>query len=372
MPADIIGNDLRQIIEFSSAFFKDGISPYTGYNYYPPFTTIFFAPLMFFSQYTSYVIISVITLIFYGFYLIFFSKKFSNRKKLNEIFLLFIITGFISYGFQFELERGQFNIIAIFLCVTAIYLFHFKPKYRILSYILFTFSVQLKLYPAIFIVMFVDDWNLWKDNFKRFLLIGFLNTSALFVLGWNIFIDFFKYVFIFSSTPVTWTGNHSISSFIVLITEKSVERLGMTWLSWTKELGSYAKLFILVVFLLTLLWLIYKTIKNKEKGFSKKLFFVCMVGALIIPPISHDYKLSLLVLPVALMFDEMNNKIVSPVSPVTKILIILSSFLYSSTIFSFSNKPVFFSNSFPFIFLLLFTLLAADYFIEKGQAKQLQ
>jgi hypothetical protein len=307
----------------------------------------------------------LLTLILYCFYIIYFPLKFSNRKKINLIFLLFTITGLISYGFQFELERGQFNIISIFLCVTAIYLFHFKPKYRILSYVLFTISVQLKIYPAIFIFMFIEDWSLWKQNLIRISILIIVNFLSLFILGLNIFNDFIYYVIHFSAYPTAWMGNHSISSFLILITEKSVERLGMKGLSWTNNYSSSVKLFLLTVFLFLLFWIIYNNIKRKEIGFSKKLFFVCMIGALIIPPISHDYKLALLILPVALMFDELNKKISSAINISVKTLVIVSSFLYSSTLFSFSNKPIYLSNNFPFIFLLLISLLILDYIVDK-------
>jgi hypothetical protein len=368
MAADTTGNDLRQIVEFSSAYFKQGISPFTGANNYPPFTTIFFAPLMFFSQFTNYIIVTALTLILYSFYLIFFPIKFSIRKKINKIFLLFLITGFISYGFQFELERGQFNIIAIFLCVIAVYLFHFKPKYRLIAYILFTFSVQLKIYPAIFILMFIEDWNLWKENLKRILLLVAINVLFLFILGFNIFSDFIYFVFHFSANPTAWTGNHSISSFIILITEKSVERLGTTGISWMSNYSALMKYLLLLIFLLILTTVIFRIIKKKEKGFSKKLFFVCMIGALIIPPISHDYKLALLALPTALMFDDLKNRISSSLNTLLKFLIISASFFYSSTLFSYTNKPVYLSNNFPFIFLLLISMLILDFLAEKRES----
>lgn len=365
MAAENIGNDLRQIVEFSSAYFTKSISPYTGANYYPPFTTIFFAPLMFFSHFTNYIIISSITLTLYGFYLIYYPIRFSNRKVLNEIFILFILTGFISYGFQFEMERGQFNVIAVFLCITAVYLFHYKPKYRILSYILFTFSIQLKIYPAIFFLMFIEDWSLWKENLRRILLLALINFLLLFILGVNVFNDFIFYIFSYSTNPAAWTGNHSISSFIILLTEKSVERLGITWLSWTDNYNSFAKLFLFIIYLMILFWVTYDIIKKKEKGFNKKLLFVCIIGALVIPPVSHDYKLALLALPTALMFDEFNYKINSSLNSSMKIMIILASFFYSSTIFSYSNKPVYLSNNFPFIFLLLITILIIDFILNK-------
>ena len=57
------------------------------------------------------------------------------------------VTGLTSHGLQFELERGQFNVVAISLCLLAVYIFHYQVKYRHFGYLLFLVAVQLKVYP---------------------------------------------------------------------------------------------------------------------------------------------------------------------------------------------------------------------------------
>jgi hypothetical protein len=85
-------------------------------------------------------------------------------------------------------------VFTLLLCLTSIYIFHYHPKYRLLAYILFSLSVQLKLYPAIFIVMFVDDWRDWKNVVLRFLGIGLVNLLLFFVMGYQTFQDFIRSV----------------------------------------------------------------------------------------------------------------------------------------------------------------------------------
>jgi len=68
---------------------------------------------------------------------------------------------------KFELETGQFYTTAMMLTVAAdtLYFFTKHPSYRIFAYILFNpFPSNLKVFPAIFVVMFVDDWRDWKGN----------------------------------------------------------------------------------------------------------------------------------------------------------------------------------------------------------------
>lgn len=368
MPADTAGNDLRQIVEFSSFYFQKNLSPYFGENYYPPFVSIFFAPLIFFKFGTNYIIITSLSVFLFCLYTIFYALKFSGRKKINAIFLFFIITGFLSYGFQFELERGQFNVIAMFFCISAIFLFHYKPKYRILAYILFTASVQLKIYPVIFIFLLIEDWSLWKENITRIITLAIVNFLLLFILGINIFNDFISNLSHYSSHPAAWIGNHSVSSFLILITQKSVERLGMTELSWTKNYSIYAGIVLILFYLIILFKVIFDSYRKREKGFNIKIFFICMIGALIIPSVSHDYKLCLLVLPAALIYDEINNKITNSKSLALKILIIISSFLYSSLLFAFSNKPILISNNFPNLFLFLIIILSLYYLTGKSKS----
>ena len=127
--------------------------------------------------------------------------------------MLIFITGLTSYGFQFELERGQFNVIAMALCFSAIFLFHRKPKLSWLAYILFTIAIQLKLYPAIYILFFVRDWKDILANLRRFLCLGIVNIALLFILGWGVFLDFLNSLRGTAIDQMIWVGNLSIRSF---------------------------------------------------------------------------------------------------------------------------------------------------------------
>ena len=103
---------------------------------------------------------------------------------------LTLVTGLFSYGFQFELKQGQWNLIAFLFSVAAIYLFHQKPKYRWAAYLLFSISVQLKLFPAIFVFTLIDDFTDWKNNAKRIIGLEYSNPRFFYIwvkpnLGYN-------------------------------------------------------------------------------------------------------------------------------------------------------------------------------------------
>jgi len=49
----------------------------------------------------------------------------------------------------------------------ANWIYHYQNKYRYLAYILFTISVQLKLFPLMFIHRcLLSDWQDWRNNLK--------------------------------------------------------------------------------------------------------------------------------------------------------------------------------------------------------------
>ena len=367
MTADIIGNDLLTIVSYSGAYFRDGVSPYAGqYYFYPPFTVLLFAPFSFLPHVGAFFLFSLITFFSYILYLAFFPSKFSGKKISGSVFVFFLITGLLSYGFQFEIERGQFNVIAVVLCVSAIYIFHYKPKWRLLSYLLFVISVQLKIYPAIFVLLLVDDWHAWKQNLIRFASLSAVSFLFLLILGKGLFSEFLYNVIFYVENPVSWTGNHSISSFVSLVTQKSVEKLGMTELSWTAAFAPAARIALLLAYLTVLFFSVRDIYIKNAKGFSRTLFFVCVIGSQIIPAISHDYKLALTSLPVLLMFDEFENRWNINADAVSRVLMFFSSFFYSALLFSYTNKPVFLSNNFPVLFLLLLTVFALHKRLEKN------
>ena len=168
-----IGHDFRDIVSSSYAWFRFGIVPST---LYPPLTLIFFVPFTFVSYETGYEILIGIILICYLSTTLIFSRWINQHKETSAFVILIMVTGLISYGFQFELERGQWNLIAFSFSVAAIYLFHRKPKYRWLAYLLFSISVQLKLFPAIFVFTLIEDFSDWKNNIKRIVGLGVINS----------------------------------------------------------------------------------------------------------------------------------------------------------------------------------------------------
>jgi uncharacterized membrane protein len=63
----------------------------------------------------------------------------------------------MSYELIHEIERGQWNLISIFLVYSA--LVYKKEEKYILSILIFTLAIQIKVFPLIFIVLFIYNTN---------------------------------------------------------------------------------------------------------------------------------------------------------------------------------------------------------------------
>src|SRR5271157_4083182 len=210
--------DFLGITAFSYAWLHTGLVPTI---IYPPFTLVFFAPFTLVSYETGYRILVGIILICYLLTTLIFPQWINQNKGTSAFEILILVTGLFSYGLQFELEQGQWNLIAFSCSVAAIYLFHKQPKYRWLAYLLFSISVQLKLYPAIFVFTLIDDFTDWKKNIRRIIGLGVFNILLLFIFGVNPVLNSIV-ALIQNSEHISSIFNISITSSIPLLISKRI------------------------------------------------------------------------------------------------------------------------------------------------------
>jgi len=349
-----IGQDLIVIIELTKGWFAANQSPYlTQHSFYPPFTYMFFAPLLLIDHYpTLYKLFTLFTVLSYCFLTLVLPVKIIDKKNLPLV-LLFFITGLTSYGLQFELERGQYNVFTFLLCLWAIYIFHYHPKYRILAYLLFSLSVQLKIYPAIFIVMLIENWKSWKSILLRFAGIAIFNILLLFTMGYRMFLDFLQGVSKQIVTPGwTWNGNHSIKAFVYNLIRDGFKIIGANTLEMLRQNSGFIETSLFLLFGILFVSTLLISYRRNRAGIDPYLLLACMIGALIIP-ISIDYTLSIVAAPVALVLCSIaETKNIS--QRLISILMILGiSFSYASMLIPFKYKPYYLNNTFPPLFLIL-------------------
>ena len=353
---DSIGLDLEAMLSYSDSWFITKQTPYIGNNLYPPLASVLFTPLLSVEFSFAFRIVTLASLLLYVSITFVLPIITSREKNVSHLVMLIFITGLFAYGFQFELERGQFNVIAASMSFFAIWLYHYHNRYRYLAYFLFTISVQLKVYPFIFIVMFITDWHDWKNNIKRILVLSTVNVALFTVLGPYVFFDFIRAIKAQVTVPFIWIGNHSIHSFVTLASNKASEH---GW-AWVNQFSGLVQLILLAITGVLIFMIMRKAYQQKENGFNSYLFLALTIGALIIPSVSHDYKLSILAAPVAVLFSNRSTFSEKDIRPRQRIifilLILILSASYSSTLFSFTNKPFLLQNNFPALFSILLAI----------------
>src|ERR1700690_366654 len=177
-----IGNDFHSNVNAASTWIHTGVYSTRGW---PPMTTIFFVPFTLVGSYTGYRLLLVMIISAYVFTTLTIPRWMNKTHEISSFSMLIFVTGILSYGFQLEIERGQFNLIALAFSLMAVYIFHNHPRFRWVAYILFSIAVQWKLYPAIFVFALIDDWSDLKNYLKRIIGLGILNILMLFILGVN-------------------------------------------------------------------------------------------------------------------------------------------------------------------------------------------
>lgn len=367
----MIGADLRVFVEYIEEWLTSGQSPYTsGYIAYPPFSFFLFSPLVLVGYPASFRLITVITLTSYLIVTLTIPRLLATGRSFS-LLLFILIVGLFSYGLQFELERGQSNLIAFAFCLIGICIFHFHKRLRIFAYILFSVSIQMKLYPAIFFMLFIEDWRDWGGNMKRIFGLALFNFTLLFVMGFTAFIDFSKAIALQQFNLSQWNGNHSIRAFAVNLTGHGFGIFSPEMLANLEQYARSIEMTLMVVVVVCIALVIIFMYRCHETGFNPYLLFACTIGALVIPSVSNDYKLSILPASVAILFSglSVSGKPVRKV--ITILLVLLFSAAYWSVLYPFKVKPEILASSFPILFLMLVSSTVL-YFVSGSASKQEQ
>ena len=355
-----IGFDIEAIVSRIENWLRTGKSPYSdGFIAYPPLTVAVFATFSIIGYPAYFKLIVGITLLAYLVSGLIFQLLIIPKGN-QTLLLLFFITGLFSYGLQFEQERGQFNLITSTICLIAIYIFHFHHKYRFFAYLLFSLSIQLKIYPVFFIFMFVNDWKDWQSIIKRFLGLGAFNFSLLFIFGRDIFSDFLyvirAYQFEYQSTRVE---NLSIKGFMHYLSTDSVQ----TVLPLSSQSINIIEVLFLILLVSCFVLVIGRIIKRKENGLNPYLLLISTIAALIIPSVSNDYKLSILIAPMSLVFCGLTEIMDPKKKSYSILLVLLASLAYWTTLYPATVKPEYLGRNFPALIIILISITALHFLV---------
>lgn len=335
------------------------------YHVYPPLYAIVFAPLLLLNYPANYYFVTAFTL---GsmLVLIFLIPVLVKVRNNPSLLVFFFLTVIVSYGMQFEFERGQFNVIAFMLSLLAIYLFHYHESFRHLAYLIFSVSIHLKIYPGLLVFMFVKDWRDWKGNLIRFMGLGAFNIALLFVLGASAFADFVRVISAYSGATWSRPYNHSIRSFVYGLAHSEPALLSPGAAAWLDENLLLVEVLFAAYFLLCVLAVLTRHYKNGGRGINYDLLLVCTIGAMIIPSVSIDYKLPLLAPALAMALSHRSMQARGPGKVASVLLVTIVSAAYSVTLFPFIDRPSLLANSLPMLMIILTAIALLNFLDDRA------
>ncbi|MEI8348253.1 MAG: glycosyltransferase 87 family protein, partial [Pseudomonadota bacterium] len=141
-----IGADWDQLLGIINSWRNNNASQFTDQNILPPLFNLLFLPLAVIpSYYVQYLLLTCVTFICFIFittlYPYFSLPKDTRDNSVPLIILVFIIS-LVSYPFLFQIERGQINLIPFSMALAGILIFHKKPKYSWIAYLLLSVSIN--------------------------------------------------------------------------------------------------------------------------------------------------------------------------------------------------------------------------------------
>jgi len=96
-------------------------------------------------------------------------------------------------------------------------------------------------------------------------------------------------------------------------------------------------------------------------GLNPYLFSVCTILTLLIPSVSNDYKLPLIIGPLSIVFNVFVGFRMNVRDALGSVLLVfVGAVAYSTTLFSYTNKPLILSNNLPglLVVLLVVTIMS--------------
>jgi hypothetical protein len=262
---------------------------------------------------------------------------------------------------QFELERGQFNVLTLLLVITGIWIYHKYPSFRLLAFALWIAATQIKLYPAVFLLMFFSQWNHWRENARTLLLLGFLNIAAFMVLGYKVFLQFVDAVITESRNPLWLLPdkqpiNHSIHAFIDKLAKNNDNELPAKLAGWLSYSGSWVGIILLAVIVVCSVVILVRTLQNRPNLLHADALMLLILLCFLLPSTSLDYKLVLLAPGLSVVFANRTTPEIRWQKVLFIGLAVLMSAAYSLTLVPYRYRSGLLLTAFPMLFIMLLCL----------------
>jgi len=213
----------------------------------------------------------------------------SGQGRRIDATQLALVLGFwllTSYGFMYEVERGNIDLYALFFALLSVWLMLRLPRSAWWPAIVLAVSINLKLYPGVLLVILF-----WRYRWRALLPAVVANAALLLIAGpGNVRNTVTALTASEGRTRALWWGNHSAAALANVL--RQVTGWAPSWI--------YLPLLLvpLALWALTLLLLVRRGWSDRRAVLAAA---ACVPVMGVVTPISHDYRLVLYVFPLAVL-----------------------------------------------------------------------
>jgi len=218
-----------------------------------------------------------------------FDPDLSGQGRRIHVTQLALVLGFwllTSYGFMYEVERGNIDLYALFFALLSVWLMLRLPRFAWWPAIVLAVAINLKFYPGVLLVILF-----WRYHWRALLPAVVANAALLLITGpGNVRNTMTALTAIQSDQRSLWWGNHSAAALANVL--RQVTGWAPSWI--------YVPLLLvpLALWVLTLLLLVRRGWSDRRAVLAAA---ACVPVMGVVPAISHDYKLVLYVFPLAVL-----------------------------------------------------------------------
>ena len=260
------------------------LNPYAApVSVYFPFT--FIVVYLFTLLHNDHLALYVFTFIFLAFLITYVYRAIPSVKKSEKSMDTFILI-FMSYPVLFNLDRGNWeSVLFVFL---VLFLYYYQKKDDLKSVFFLSLAISMKLYPAVFIVLFLADKKYRNILYTGISVIVITMLSAFMLeggvakslLGLKNNLENFRNAYIMSDHGL----QHNASLYGVI----KIMKLPL----------NYYSVLAVVIFALIAAYVILK-----EDIYWKRVTFL-VLSMILLPQVSYDYKLIHLFIPLLLFLNH--------------------------------------------------------------------
>ncbi|MDP1573504.1 MAG: glycosyltransferase family 87 protein [Coxiellaceae bacterium] len=272
-------------------------------NCYFPLTFWVFYPFTLLSPHISFILFNLIFVTYVYFLMFYFTKNMMAGLSFLEYHLRLIVLIFFSFPFLYAFDRGNIEILVFIFLSCSLFLINInKCKLSVLFLVL---ASGMKLYPAIFAILYLKKKKYLSFFLFVFLLILFLFMSSLSLHGGfyenlkalsGTTSDISKYSFMMGGIRQSASIMSVIKAFYVAANPT------LTYIQFQSFLAHFSKIYFLLSILFLTLTLFF-ILKEKNLSFWKEVTLLSLL-IILLPPVSFDYKFIHFFFPLALFLQS--------------------------------------------------------------------